>query len=516
LVVIVLLTLAVRIRLLDMPIERDVGEFAYVAKLMLQGIPPYREAYSNRMPGIYAIYALILILFGKTQIGIHLALLLVNTATVILIFFLAKRLFDNFTGALTAASFAVLSASRAVHGLSANAEHFVVLFAVGGMLLLVSAVGLKRLGLFFWSGLLFGISFMMKHPGLVFIFFGLSYILIERFKTGPVDRDRLISECIRFLFGASLPFGTAALLLVLSGVYMKFWFWAFPYVYEYLITSAPSFNTAFLKTKLLALVSPAGVLWVMVLPGAAALIRDSKIRPRLVFIALLLLFSIFSICPGFYFRAHYFLLILPAASILMAIGMNSLTKIFPGARKAIPIFLILFLLFYPFYKERLFLFRAGPKEAVRATFGPNPFVESPVVADYIKERTSSDDRIAILGSEPQIFFYSDRRSATGYIYTYMLMQPHRFAISMQERMIREIESSNPKFIIFVRIPTSWLPYPNSEKLIFRWFHYYRKDRYGLAGIVDIVPNDETIYRWGEDADGYKPRSEYYLSIFERM
>ena len=33
---------AIRIRLLDIPLERDEGEYAYTAQLMLQGIPPYK------------------------------------------------------------------------------------------------------------------------------------------------------------------------------------------------------------------------------------------------------------------------------------------------------------------------------------------------------------------------------------------------------------------------------------------------------------------------------------------
>jgi hypothetical protein len=40
------------------------------------------------------------------------------------------------------------------------------------------------------------------------------------------------------------------------------------------------------------------------------------------------------------------------------------------------------------------------------------------VASYLKEHTEPEDHLAILGSEPQIYFYSGRKSATGYIYTY--------------------------------------------------------------------------------------------------
>src|SRR5437899_8442727 len=86
------ITLAVRIRLLSMPLERDEGEYAYAGQLMLQGISPYKLAYNMKFPGTYTAYALIMSIFGQTIIGIHIGLLLVNGATIGLIFLLGRRL----------------------------------------------------------------------------------------------------------------------------------------------------------------------------------------------------------------------------------------------------------------------------------------------------------------------------------------------------------------------------------------------------------------------------------------
>ncbi len=36
------LVVAIRIRLLGIPLERDEGEYAYAGQLILQGIPPYK------------------------------------------------------------------------------------------------------------------------------------------------------------------------------------------------------------------------------------------------------------------------------------------------------------------------------------------------------------------------------------------------------------------------------------------------------------------------------------------
>src|SRR5438128_1174779 len=88
------LIVAIRIRLLGIPLERDEGEYSYAGQLMLQGIPPYKLAYNMKFPGTYAAYALIMSIFGQTIAGIHLGLLLVNVATITLIFLLGRKLMN--------------------------------------------------------------------------------------------------------------------------------------------------------------------------------------------------------------------------------------------------------------------------------------------------------------------------------------------------------------------------------------------------------------------------------------
>jgi hypothetical protein len=81
----------VRVRLLTMPLERDEGEYAYAGQLILDGHPPYQFAYNMKMPGVYLVYAGAMALFGQSPTGIHLAVLLVNLASTLLIFLLAPN-----------------------------------------------------------------------------------------------------------------------------------------------------------------------------------------------------------------------------------------------------------------------------------------------------------------------------------------------------------------------------------------------------------------------------------------
>ncbi len=94
---IVILTIAaMRIRLLAMPLERDEGEYAYIGQLLLHGIPPFKLAYTMKLPGTALMYAVFMTFFGQSPTGIHLGLLMVNAITIILVFLLGRKLLGNY------------------------------------------------------------------------------------------------------------------------------------------------------------------------------------------------------------------------------------------------------------------------------------------------------------------------------------------------------------------------------------------------------------------------------------
>jgi hypothetical protein len=136
---------------------------------------------------------------------------------------------------------------------------------------------------------------------------------------------------------------------------------------------------------------------------------------------------------------------------------------------------------------------------------PNPFPESIAIADYIRNHSTPDSTIAVLGSEPQIYFYTRRRSATSYLYAYSVMENHKYALAMQRDMVKEIESSRPEYLIYVTSPFSWLRSEESEMLLFNWFENYRKN-YTVTGIAEIVSPRQTKYLWDEQAKNYRPQA----------
>jgi len=501
-------TSGIRLRLLAVPLERDEGEYAYAGQLILQGIPPYAQVYNMKYPGIYAAYAVLLAIFGQRIEGIRLGMIFVNAAAVILVFFLAKRLLGKLSALAAAVGFAILSQVAYLQGLFGNAEHFVILAVMGGLLLLLrSEKNDGKLSLLAGSFLL-GVAFVIKQHGGIFAIFGFLYLVIRELGRRPLSAKRIFQKGFLFILGAMLPFAIICLVFWRAGIFDKFWFWTFQYSRAYLTHRTWEMGWLLLSKHVGLIIKSAIFPWILAGVGLLGLLLNKRLSGQRWFIVGFLIFSFLSICPGLYFRPHYFILLLPATALLIGICIRTLYEIILSQRKPIIAGLAVSILIvgmaaYTAYQQRDFFFKLSPAMVSRMTYGINPFLESVEIARYIKNNTSENDRIAVVGSEPQIYFYSYRRSATGYIYTYPLMELHDLAPKMQEEMIGEIEAAKPKYMVFVNTRASWLIKEQSKDRIFSWFAKYQKENYTLVAVVQIVSLDETRYNWdvssGEDS-----------------
>jgi 4-amino-4-deoxy-L-arabinose transferase-like glycosyltransferase len=506
----------IRIRLLGIPLERDEGEYAYAGQLMLQGIPPYKLAYNMKFPGTYAAYAMIMSIFGQTTTGIHVGLLLVNLATAVLIFFLGRQLLNSRIGLVAAMSYAVLSVSPSVLGFAGHATHFVLLPVLGGTLLLLNAADRQAPGLLFASGLLLGLGVLMKQPAVFFPLFGAIYLVSNNLHSRFRLKKNLL-QCMVFSAGVILPLAITCLLLWRIGVLDKFWFWTIDYARQYgvLVPFSQAPQIFFYSAK--EVIVAGWPIWTLAGIGLVAGAWQQRTRPIAAFLLGFLFFSTLALSLGLYFRLHYFILVLPAVSLLAGVAISRLSDLSVGQLtliRFIPILIVGSALAWPILRDRKFFFEASPVDASRMIYPESPFVESIKIAEYLREHTTRSDTIAVLGSEPQIYFYSDRHSATGYIYTYGLMEHQEYAGQMQQEMIREIERAHPKFLISVVMPDSWLQRPESEQLIFTWANEYAAKNYTVAGFVNMVTPDKTDYYFGNVPQSV-PQLGRYILIYQR-
>jgi hypothetical protein len=497
-----------RVRLRNMPLERDEGEFAYVGQLMLQGIPPYKIACNMKLPGTYAAYATTMALFGETASGIRIGLMLVNAAAAFLVYLLAKYLYGSLAGAVAAITYSLLSCSPGVLGFYGHATHFVVLAALAGVLLLLHAIDTGRTGLFFGSGLCLGLAFLMKQPGILFAVFAGVYWLWREWRRPFPWREIALRGGALFA-GVALPFGLTCLILLRAGVFASFWFWTWSYAREY--GSLTSLREAWppLRANVPWVVRPF-VMWEIVAVGVAAPLWSRYARARGGFVASFVLFSLLAVCPGLYFRPHYFILVLPAAALCAGVGVCAVRQNLLERRAGMLAWLPVLYFAVAFaisaragYRK---FFHLDPVSLVRKVQAGESFPEAVAVGGYIKAHSSEQDTIGLFGSEPEICFYSARHCASSYLYVYPLMEKQKFARQMQDEMMQQLREARPRFVVFVDDVYSWGTTDTLEenRVFVESAWAYARQNYELVDQVAVAGDPGHL--WGDHS---------YLYVFRR-
>ncbi len=533
---VLLFTTFIRLRVANTPLERDEGEFAYGGQLLLQGVAPIEHLYAMKLPGIYAAYGLLMSVFGQSGWGVHVGALCVNLATIALLFFLSRRWFDTLTATIAAATYALLALMPEVLGFAAHATHFVVAFVFAGALALtrtldrapVSPPARTRLGILA-SGLLFGLAILMKQPGVVFV--PLGFVALWRYDLSHEPQAgrpvRLGGRFALLALGATVPVAVTWGLLAVKGDLTRALFWNVTYAREYGSLVTPYIGWLLFLEQWRAMSAPFIAFLLLGITGTIVSLWDKTARSNAVFAGSLLLLGALAVVPGFYFRPHYFVLLLPGIALGMGLlcagaGRGATIRVRQdGRRGALAIMIAVFLFAIPALSLMIthgrVLFTASPIEVDRSYYKQNLFPESVPIADYVRRHTDPNETIAVFGSEPQIYFLSGRRSATGYIYMYPLMEPQRYAHEMQEEMAREVTQSHPRYVVLVSGMASWVNLPQSDTFILNWINDYRKD-FDVVAVTDqrlVKGNLQAVYYWDADAAHYKPRSSHFLAVLRR-
>jgi hypothetical protein len=360
--------------------------------------------------------------------------------------------------------------------------------------------------------------------------------------TTPASRAgqvRIIRDLSVFGLGWLLPYGVTCLVLAWAGAFHQFVFWTITYATQYASAIPLVKGPDVLRATLNAVVGPNLLFWI--LPWVGALVmwwearlaagnpkpeirrpkaeageeedgrrtgqssivnRKSQIPCARFFLMALLFCSVASASVGLYFREHYFILVLPVLALLTGVAVSRGLYLLRHDQ-TIELFLALPILGLFGIGVCSALIGHGAvwltlpvDQSMRSIFGTTLFADTARAADYLKAHTAKDERIVVLGSEPEIYFQAHRRAATGYIYTYPLMEEHPFALKMQEEMIGEIERARPAYVVYVDDPYSWLIRPDTAQRLFEWWKAYWASDLDLVQTIEV---EEGLAR-GSDMD----------------
>ena len=183
--------------------------------------------------------------------------------------------------------------------------------------------------------------------------------------------------------------------------------------------------------------------------------------------------------------------------------------------KAAPALLFAAVMSWGLWVQSWVFFQFPPPMLSQIIYRFNPFVETITAARDIREHSSPSARIAVIGSEPQIYFYAHRHSVTGFIYTYPLMENQPYAAAMQQQMISELEGGKPDYLVMVVNRYSWLLNESSDLKIIGWSQKYMDDNYQRVGIVAYPLGHPRVELWEEQAKAIPAGLQQYLAIYQR-
>jgi hypothetical protein len=467
----ILLVAYVRLRLLDIPFERDEGEYAYAGQSILQGLLPYRDFYNMKMPGTYFAFALIIKYLGHHAIAIRFATMCINFFNAGLVYLIAKTKLKADESIIAPSVYLLLSLTYEAQGWVSNSEHFVLLPALIGIYLL-SNVEKNEISkpnfLLTCAGIALMSAFLTKQHAFGYLLFAalwIGFISLESPKTFHFS-NLINSSFLKTLITRYFFFGIGCLLptIALSGYLYKnhlfepFYFLTFKYAAAYTSLISPplkyisNFRPIFWNSCVHWILFFAAIR-VLVLPKWADKIAKNKSESLHLRIFLLLFFacSFACVCPGGYYRPHYFQLMFPSAALLIALGIARCCIFWAKTTQKwqlnpVKLQIMGFCAFILAQFGYLFLW--SPNEIMLNMYDGDVCTDMRSIGKMLPNLTDSNDKIGILGGEPQVYFYANRMASTGFLYHYPLIEHQPYAIPMSKQFVTETEKVRPKIFIY--------------------------------------------------------------------
>lgn len=499
----------VRCRLATLPLERDEGEYAYSGQLILRGIFPYLHAYTMKFPGMAYLNALFFACFGSSAAAIRTGLLLANIVSAFLLLAFGTRLSGLVNGLLAAGVFLLATLSEHLLGTLAHATQFVNLFVLAGYLAILPGDRPVTRFRYLLAGILFGCAILVKQHAAFFLLAAAVSIFMT--STGRAVAAGNIT--VMFLGGA-LPLCGVLVGVLRQGAFDSFWLWTVRYASQYATGLTPLIGWYNFVAEMKSILGSMFLYGVLALGGATVMLRERK-RRELSFVLPLLVAAFAALCPGYYFRSHYFVLLAPAVALLAGRAAGEKLE---GTRAGMAIMAMFFVAaLVQVWQEGLYHLPSSKESYLKARYqSAAPFREPVVVADYLKRNTMDGDRIQVLGSEPQIYFYAGRLAASGYLYMYPLMEEHRLTERMQQGMLQELAEAKPAYVVLVDDFNSWLNVTQRGAAFRAKLNDFVANGYRIDGTVaHPSPDGEPLYVFGPQAKMYVPDSAPRILIFKR-
>ena len=451
----------------------DEGVYEVIGIALRKGLILYRDIWDNKPPLLYVIYAI----FNGDQFYVRLASLVVGLLSVVIFFFISRKLFkSNISVYIATAFFAVMFGAPIIEGNIANAENFMMLPTLASFYLLFctlpreasakwgSAPGSSKLKLAqfisrMWplglAGFVLSLSFLTKIVAVFdFAAFSISLLSLRFFDRISFKHKEIVKEIKKLILGIEqeivfviafiIPIALTALYFISNEAFSDFLKAAFSQNVGYV-----GYGNFF--------IFPMGLLYLKVLLlifGVLLTFHYRKILSKSgVVIVIWLLFSVANALFSQRPYTHYLLVALPALSLFLGYMLDN-KKILKFSLPFLILVLIVLLNTFklnfrkviPYYLNYLsFVTGVKPTEDYQAFFDrrvPRDYK----IADFIRLKTTDSENVFLWGDNPQIYALSGKLPPGRYTVSYHITF---YKDAIAETKIA-LSKSSPRYIIQIK------------------------------------------------------------------
>jgi len=427
----------------------DEGIYLVLGQAIRKGVTLYSHIHDNKPPTLYFLAA-----FVQTVFGFRL-LLLFFMATTVYFFHRLSHFFLSPKGSKIATFiFLILTSVPLVEGTIANAEVFMLLPTIVGVLLLVKPK--PKVQNLIFSGLLLGTAFTIKIPVAIEFAFLCLWLFIDNldsFQKAFFKIKNILIFGVAFL----LPITFWGFYYYLQGAFIPFLnaslFQNFGYLSSWSTgTQTSSVSSGGVVSRFIILL----IFWALIFLIKNREIISKKFSFLLFWFSATIFGSLLSGRP----YPHYLIQVLPPLTLIIVecLDFKERKKQILSTCSLFFFTLIVFkfqFYFYPVfsYYSNFYSYAVGQKSTVdyRNYFGSqtNDIYE---ISDFIKTNTNPTDKIFVWGDQAYIYALSDRLPSSKYTVSYHILDFNGYQSTMNK-----IKANLPKFIVFYQMPSRSFP-----------------------------------------------------------
>ncbi|MBI2309463.1 glycosyltransferase family 39 protein [Candidatus Collierbacteria bacterium] len=505
-VLVLALFMLVRWNSITAPFERDEGEYAYSAWLLRNGARPYVDSFLQKPPMIVYTYALAQAIDENSVWPPRMLASLFSLATIVLVSLITRRDFGEKAGVAAAIILVPMLMIPPLSPFAANTEHFMLLPLMGTIAIAVIHRRDKHLWPWFLAGSLGMFSVLYKPIALPPLLFMFIVWAIENYILSRSIINTLHQLMVAILGAEAVAAITLGYFFLTNSIGEL---WKTVVVFNRYYVESYGFTFFALLRLFRLFLAQWWMLFFLTFCFFCFLPR------RWWYYAGLFFTSLLSVAPAPF--EHYFLLLMPFWAILAAVSIARLAKLSnelfdphpSNSVQTVSLYLLTFLTVGLILWPSRGFFLLSPSQLTSTFYwGPeHPFVESQIVGEHLKAATKSTDKVFVAGSEAQILFYAQRRSASRFVITFPLNIDTPLREEYQRQAIDELTTFPPAAIVLSRRATSNLWNSGSPRIFVDYLNKVLQDEYTLVGGTVW---EGLSWHWQELTDTEIPRSSSLL------